>query len=202
MLAAMRPMALMFGAFVLACDGAGSPAEPPSESKPAPVSPATPAETKPMTTAADPPAQPELSNAVTNIVGRATADVLLRAADRATFRVDAKSHQAGTSGPDRFGGYAVLRRGRALTDAEARELATLLLADASYLPVDKYMCPNDEAYGVRFTHGAEVVELLFVFPCDRVAFLRRASGDPTQMPGEYIDPVADRVLALLRAAAP
>ena len=37
---------------------------------------------------------------------------------------------------------------------------------------------------------------------DRVVFLRRASGDTLQMPGEYIDPVADRVLVLLRAAAP
>lgn len=201
MLAAMRLAALLFGVLVLACDGAGGPATP--DPKPAPAGPATPTETKPVTTTTNPPpAQPELANAVTSIVGRATADVLLRAAERATFRVDAKTHQAGASGPDRFGGYSVLRPGRVLTDAEARELATLLLADASYFPVDKYACPNDEAYGVRFTHGSEVVELLFIFPCDRVAFLRRASGDATQMPGEYIDPVADRVRTLLQAAAP
>ena len=145
-------------------------------------------------------AQPELSAAVQDIVGPATADVLLRGS-WATLRVDAKRHDAG-GGADRFGGYAVLRAGRALTADEGRALGGLLLADASYYPVDKYACPNDEAYGVRVTHGAEVVELLFVFPCQRVAFLRRASADKLTMPGEYIDPVGDRVLKMLRAAAP
>lgn len=201
----MKPAAALLG-FVLACDGAGTPAAPPATPPAAPTTPApaAPAEAKPVTTTSPEgsPAQPELSAAVTDIVGRATADVLLRGAERATFRVDAKQFTPGAAGPDRFAGYAVLRPGRALTDAEAGELVRLLLADASYDPVDRGICRNDEAYGVRVTHGAEVVELLFVFPCNRVSFLGRASGDKVTMPGEYIDPIGERVLALLRSAAP
>ena len=179
MLAAMK-LAAPTLAFVLACDGAASPQE-----------------AKPVTTSA----QPQLSAATTKIVGLATADVLLRGTDRAVFRVDAKRHEASATGPNRFAGHAVLRRGRAPTDAELHELAALLLADASYLAVDKAVCGDDEAYGLRVTHGGEVVELLFTFPCYRVSFLRRASGDPPLPPGEYFDPVGSQVLALLRAMA-
>jgi len=144
--------------------------------------------------------QPTPPLAVTAIVGPATADVLLRGSERATFVLDAKQFAANSTDPARFAGHTVLRRGRSLTDAEHQRLVALLLADASYNPVDKYACVTDEALGLRVTHGAEVAELLFVFPCDRVNFLRRASADTLRMPGEYIDPVAPQVLEILRAA--
>lgn len=195
---------LLFAVATMTCDGANqSPVKPTDATvvKPADAAPAKSTDAKPTDAKPATPAQPELSAATRNIIGPATADVLLRGTDRATFRVDARDFVR--DGADRFAGYRVLRAGRALTDDEMRRLATLLLSDASYFPVDKAVCPNEEAYGLRVRHGAEVVELLFVFPCDRVSILRRASGDAgLQMAGEYIDPVGDEVVALLRAAAP
>ena len=144
--------------------------------------------------------RPTPSTAATALVGPATVDVLLRGSERATFVIDAKSYEQNSTDPARFAGYTVLRRGRALTDDEHRRLVALLLDEHSYLPIEKEVCFQDQAYGLRVTHGGEVVELLFVFPCDRVNFLRRASADTQRMPGEYIDPVALQVLAILQAA--
>ncbi len=179
-----------------ACDGAARPAP----VTPAPVTPPPPTTPAPTPPASPPMQQPTLSAAVTDIVGPATADVLLRGSERATFVLDAKQFTANSTDPTRFAGYTILRRGRPLTDAEHQPLVKMLLADASYNPVDKYACLTDEAYGLRVTHGAEVVELMFVFPCNRVNILRRASADTLRLPGEYIDPVAPQLLEILRAA--
>ncbi len=159
-------------------------------------------------TSASPPAsaagstatQPVLSKAVTKIVGRGTADTLLRAKDREVFRVNAKDFVQGSSTADRLFGYKIEKKGRSLTDTEMRTLARLLLAESSYGPDEKYLCDNSESYGLRVKHAAEVVELLFTFPCNRVAFLRRAKADGKLTPGEYMDPVGRRVRDLLRAA--
>lgn len=188
----MKPRALWLLTLAApACDGAA---------RPAPVAPALVTPATPATPTAPPMQQPTPSLAVTDIVGPATADVLLRGSEHATFAVDAKQFAANSTDPARFAGYTVLRRGRSLTAAEHQRLVALLLADASYNPVEKYVCVTDEALGLRVTHGPEVVEMLFVFPCDRVNFLRRASADTLRMPGEYIDPVAPEVLEILRAA--
>jgi hypothetical protein len=187
---------LLLFPFSLSCDDAGKherKGDPMTEPPPSPDSAAPQA-------AQSAPAQPTLSKAVTDVVGRATADVLLRGKERETFRVDAKKFDRDVGGPERFFGYPILRRGRALTDAETRKLATLLRTEGSYSPHEKYKCDNEESYGVRIKHGSEVVELLFLFPCNRIAFLKRASGDPQLTPGEYFDPVGDAVLEMLRAA--
>ncbi len=142
---------------------------------------------------------PVLSKAVTKIVGRATVDTLLRAKDGEVFRVNAKDFVQGSKAADRFSGYKIEKKGRSLKDTEMRKLARFLLAESSYGPDEKYLCDNSESYGLRVKHTAEIVELLFTFPCNRVAFLRRARADGKMTPGEYIDPVGRQVRDLLRA---
>lgn len=144
--------------------------------------------------------QPVLSHATQTIVGVATADVLLRSKTAALLRVSAKDFVQGDASAERFFGYQVQATGRALSEPRLRELARLLLDDASYGPDEKAVCDNSECYGLRAQHAAETVALLFVFPCNRVAFLRRASGDGKLTPGEYFDPVASTVRRMLRGA--
>ena len=178
---------------------AGCDAARPAPVAPAPVAPA-PLSPSPAPAPAPAPMQPTPPPAIAALVGPATAEVLRRGSERATFVVDARQFVQGSTDPGRFAGFRVLRRGRALTDDEHRRLADLLLSEASYAAVEKAVCRNDEAYGVRVGDGAEVVEMLFVFPCNRVSFLRRASGDAVRTPGEYFDPAATPIAALLRAA--
>lgn len=187
----MKALPPLLVAAALACQAPAppTPAAPPATPAPAPAAPVPPT------------ARPEPSNAVTKIVGPATADVLLRGSERATFVIDPRQFSKDATGPDRFAGFKISRTGRPLADDEHSRLVTLLLADTSYLPVDKAVCHDEEAYGLRVGHGAEVVELLLVFPCARVSLLRRASGDAALvMSGEYFDPVSDQISQILRAA--
>lgn len=183
---------------VMACDSPArsSPAMPAADAQSADPPATAPMEPRRPTQ----PTPTGLSAAVSDIVGPATAEVLRRGTDRATFVIDAAQFVQGSTDPARFAGYPVLRRGRPLTDGEHRRLVALLLDDASYHPVEREWCDSSEAYGLRVGDGAEVVELALVFPCARVSFLRRASADSVRMPGEYIDPVAPELLAMLRAA--
>ncbi|HMR06658.1 MAG TPA: hypothetical protein PKA88_12795 [Polyangiaceae bacterium] len=144
--------------------------------------------------------QPVLSRATQKIVGVATADVLLRSKTATLLRVNAKDFVQGDASAERFFGYQVQATGRALSERQLRELARLLLDDASYGPDEKAVCDNSECYGLRAQHAAETVALLFVFPCNRVAFLRRASRDGKLTPGEYFDPVASAIRRMLRGA--
>ncbi len=194
----MKPRALLLLALsTTTCD---SGARPPDPAAPSPVTtPPTPTPIAPSPPVTTTPTQSPPS-AVSELLGPATTEVLLHGHARETFVVDATQFQRGAVDPNAFGGYAIKRRGRPLDDAEHQRLVGLLQAETSYLRVDKTVCRQEEAYGLRVGHGAEVVELLFLFPCARVVFLRRASADTTRVPGEYIDPVAAQVLALLRAA--
>lgn len=147
--------------------------------------------------------QPVLSKVVTEVVGAHSADLLVRATSAATFRVDPTDYKRGDTSPGRFSGYRIVRNGTPLDAAARRKLATLLLDDRTYArDIAKAKCIQDVAIGVRAEYGGDSVELLFLFPCDRVVFLKRAAGDTVQTPGEYFDPAAEQVLAVLKAAFP
>jgi hypothetical protein len=124
--------------------------------------------------------------------------LLVRAKTVATFRLDPKDFVAGDTSSDRFFGYKILGRGKPLDERAVRRLVTLLLAEESYGPDEKYKCNKDFSFGLRADGPGGPVELNFVYPCNRMSFFRRADGDAKLTPGEYMDPVGDELHGILR----
>ncbi len=181
-----------------------------SESEPSPTQPGpsapkrdgSPAD-RPSELARDASAGTAASLAVKEVVGEPTARAIAEASKVRTYRIDPHSFDPKAGGSDRFGGYRIIAKGRVLDADFARRMSTLLSSDEIYARnIDKNACRQDVALGLAFEGKLGEVDLLFLFPCNRVVFLRRPDSDPLKMPGEYFDPGAAKVIALVKEAFP
>ncbi len=189
--------------------------EPRRESVPDPApstrAPTVPTDSSPVARAPDAPAPdataPDATGridqfATREIVGEPTARAIALATRVRSFRLEPRSFGSGVNGADRFNGYRITATGEVADAAFARRFASLITSDQTYSRVDKLVCANTVALGLRFERAGEQVDVLLVFPCNRISFLRRASTDALKFPGEYFDPAAPEMVALMKELFP
>jgi hypothetical protein len=95
-------------------------------------------------------------------------------------------------------GYPIRGARKTLTVDQARELATLLLDEASY-SAEMSRCANTRWVGARFTSGTRVVEFGLGMPCKQAIWAAQTNGNVLRWGSNMTPAAASAAEAIVNA---